>query len=91
MKAPELESPLAKTMQVLTCTAPGCDQGQGYPYKTPNMPDADAKMMLNMHVAWHARRNPPDPELAKEKALRVNTKTATKIQILLILPAPRSV
>ena len=71
----------SKTMLVLTCTVPGCDQGQGYPYKTPNMPDADAKMMLNMHVAWHARRNPPDPELAKEQALRVNTKTATKMQM----------
>jgi hypothetical protein len=24
--------------------------------------------------AWHARRHPPDPELAKEQALRMNTK-----------------
>jgi hypothetical protein len=31
--------------------------------------------------AWHARRHPPDPELAKEQALRVNTKTATKMQM----------
>ena len=23
-------------MLVLTCMAPGCDQGQGYPYKTPH-------------------------------------------------------
>jgi hypothetical protein len=45
------------------------------------MPSADARMMLDMHMAWHARRHPPDPELAKEQALRVNTKTATKLQM----------
>jgi hypothetical protein len=72
---------ISKTMLVLTCTAPGCDQGQGYPFKTPNTPDADARMLLNMHLAWHARRHPPDPELAKEQALRVNTKKATKMKM----------
>ncbi len=67
----------SKTMLVLTCTVPGCDQGQGYPYKTPHMPSADASTLLNM---YRARRHPPDPELAKEQALRVNAKKATKMQ-----------
>ena len=57
---------ISKTMLVLTCTAPGCDQGQGYPYKTPHMPSADARTLLNMHIA---RRHPPDPELAKDSLL----------------------
>ena len=60
-------------MLVLMCIAPGCNQGQGVPFKTPHMPAGDALKLLKMH---RARRHPPAPELAKEQALRVNTNTA---------------
>ena len=65
-------------MRVLTCTAPGCDQGQGDPFKTPHMPSGDALKLLMIH---RARMHPPAPELAKEQALRVNTNTATMVRL----------
>jgi hypothetical protein len=68
----------AKMRLVLMCTAPGCDQGQGIPYKTPHMPSGDAQTLLRIH---RARRHPPAPELAKEQALQVNTNMDTMVRL----------
>ena len=48
------------------------------------MPSADARTLLNMH---RARRHPPDPELAKEEALRVNTTMASLYKLECTFPS----
>jgi hypothetical protein len=41
----------AMTELVLTCSAPGCDVGDGAPFKTPKMVSSDALVLLQMHRA----------------------------------------
>ena len=37
------------TELILTCSAPGCDTGEGVPYKTPKMASSDSMALLKMH------------------------------------------
>jgi hypothetical protein len=41
----------AMTDLILTCSAPGCDVGEGAPFKTPKMASSDALEVLKMHRA----------------------------------------
>ena len=38
---------------VLTCSDPGCNQGEGDPFKTPEMASGNAVVVLQMHTATH--------------------------------------
>jgi hypothetical protein len=55
------------------------DQDSGY--HLPTVINQVSIQVGGGDYAWHARRHPSDPDLAKEQALRVNTKTATKMQM----------
>jgi hypothetical protein len=41
----------AMTDLILTCSAHGCDVGEGAPFKTPKMASSDAMDVLKMHRA----------------------------------------
>ena len=70
---------------MLTCSAPGCDVGEGVPFKTPDMPSSDALEVLKMHRAdchppaeapvvkgGQAREVRPQAELVKRPTLTLS-------------------
>ena len=39
-----------RAMHILTCTAPGCNQNAGTPFKTPDRALNDVVLVLKMHT-----------------------------------------
>jgi hypothetical protein len=72
----------AMTELVLTCSAPGCDVGEGAPFKTPKMASSDALVLLKMHrddchppaaaQAGQAREVRPQAEHVKRPTLTLS-------------------
>ena len=51
-----------RAMHILTCTAPGCNQNAGTPFKTPDRALNDVVLVLKMHTT------PASPQQYREEA-----------------------